>query len=283
MWERTAYANQNKADLFISIHADGVKNNSVYGTSTFVLGLHKSQANFDVAQRENSVITLEEGYKEHYENFDPKAPESYIMFELVQNIHLDQSLNFAAKVQSQFTDRVHRKNRGVKQAGFLVLWNTTMPSVLIETGFLTNPTEEIFLNSDQGQDLIASAIFRAFRDYKEELYSKKTYVKTEKTEQVSTIEQKPKGDSKKDSKNIWFEVQILSSSKKLDLNSSKFKGLKNITERQIDGTFKYFVGNETDYESIVEIQNKIRQSISDAFTVAFDNGKKISIRKALKK
>ena len=283
LWERTAFANQNKADLFISIHADAVNNKSVYGTSTFALGLHKSQANFDVARRENSVITLEEGYKEKYENFDPNAPESYIMFELCQNIHLDQSLNLASKIQEQFTNRVHRKNRGVKQAGFLVLWNTTMPSVLIETGFLTNVDEEKFLVSEQGQDLIASAIFRAFREYKNELDEKKPSIKNTKSEVKDIVKIEVEKKPKNTSNNIWFEVQILSSSKKIAIDSPKFKGLENITERKINNSYKYFVGKETDYDSIIKFQKYVRNSISDAFTVAFDNGEKITVRQALKK
>ena len=140
--ERADIANKNKADLFICIHANANPNTKAYGTETFVMGLHKDEGNLAIAQRENSVILMDENYEERYEGFNPNSPESYILFELIQSAYLESSLRFAQKVEGQFKDRVGRLSRGVKQAGFVVLWRTTMPSVLIETGFLTNSTEE---------------------------------------------------------------------------------------------------------------------------------------------
>jgi len=168
---RADVANKNKADLFISIHANSIVGANAYGTETFVMGLHKDNSNFEVAKRENSVILMDENYKEKYEGFDPSSPESYILFSLNQSAYQVNSLNFAQKVEDQFKNRVGRSSRGVKQAGFLVLWMTTTPSVLIETGFLSNNKEETFLASDKGQDLIASGIYRAFKDYKTEIES----------------------------------------------------------------------------------------------------------------
>jgi N-acetylmuramoyl-L-alanine amidase len=164
--ERAAIANKHKADLFICIHANAIVNAVAYGTETYVMGLNKDASNMDVAKRENSVITLDENYEERYEGFDPKSPESYILFELTQGAYKESSLLFAAKIEEQFKNKVGRSSRGVKQAGFWVLWRTAMPSVLIETGFLSHVKEEAYLNSTEGQDLIASGIYRAFKEYK---------------------------------------------------------------------------------------------------------------------
>lgn len=164
--ERAAIANRNKADLFICIHANAIVNAVAYGTETYVMGLHKDEGNMDVAKRENSVITLDENYEERYEGFDPKSPESYILFSLTQSAYHESSLLFAQKIEEQFKNRVGRHSRGVKQAGFWVLWRTAMPSVLIETGFLSHAKEESYLKSAEGQDMIASGIYRAFKEYK---------------------------------------------------------------------------------------------------------------------
>ena len=169
--ERADIANRNKADLFICIHANANPNTKAFGTETFVMGLHKDEGNLAIAQRENSVILMDENYEERYEGFNPSSPESYILFTLIQSAYQESSLKFAQKVEGQFKERVGRLSRGVKQAGFVVLWRTTMPSVLIETGFLTNSTEEKFLARDEGQELIASGIYRAFKEYKNEVES----------------------------------------------------------------------------------------------------------------
>ncbi len=169
--DRADVANKNQADLFISIHANSIVGANAYGTETYVMGLHKDKSNFEVAKRENSVILMDENYKEKYEGFDPKSPESYILFSLNQSAYQENSLRFAQKVEDQFKNRVGRSSRGVKQAGFLVLWMTTMPSALVETGFLSNAKEEKFLGTDAGQDLIASGIYRAFKEYKTEIES----------------------------------------------------------------------------------------------------------------
>lgn len=176
--ERAQIANKNGADLFISIHCNSLPANtsesrkqSVFGTETYIMGMHTSDANFDVAKRENSVILMEEDNKETYEGFDPNSPESYILFSLYQSAYLENSLRIADKIEHQFKDRVKRKSRGVRQAGFWVLYRTSMPSVLVETGYLSNHSEEKYLNDSYGQTLIASGLFRAFRDYKNEIES----------------------------------------------------------------------------------------------------------------
>jgi N-acetylmuramoyl-L-alanine amidase len=169
--ERAHIANKAKADLFICIHANAMPGSKAFGTETYVMGLHKDESNFEVAKRENSVILMDENYEERYEGFDPNSPESYILFSLTQSAYLESSLMFAQKIEGQFKTRVGRTSRGVKQAGFVVLWRTTMPSVLIETGFLSNSTEEQYLSSAEGQELIASGIYRAFKEYKSEVES----------------------------------------------------------------------------------------------------------------
>ncbi|HYC85802.1 MAG TPA: N-acetylmuramoyl-L-alanine amidase [Chryseosolibacter sp.] len=169
--ERANIANKAKADLFICIHANSLPGSKAYGTETYVMGLHKDEHNFEVAKRENSVILMDENYEERYEGFDPSSPESYILFSITQSAYLESSLMFAKKVEDQFKTRVGRVSRGVKQAGFVVLWRTSMPSVLIETGFLSNSDEEQYLASPAGQELIASGIYRAFKEYKSELES----------------------------------------------------------------------------------------------------------------
>jgi len=168
---RAELANKSHGDLFVCIHANSLPGAPAYGTETFVMGLHKDKGNFEVAKRENSVMLFDEDYKERYEGFDPESPESYILFTLSQSAYQESSLKFAQKVEAQFKTKAGRYSRGVKQAGFWVLWKTSMPSVLIETGFLSNMKEENYLASDKGQDVIAAGIYRAFKEYKMEMES----------------------------------------------------------------------------------------------------------------
>lgn len=166
--ERAKVANMHGADLFISLHCNAGPP-AAAGTETYVMGLHSSERNLDVAKRENSVILQEEDYKEEYNGFDPNSDEGYIMLANQQCAFLEQSLQLASKIEHQFDERVKRHSRGVKQAGFLVLWRTTMPSVLVEMGFLTNKDEENYLIQKENQVLMASGIYRAFKEYKNEL------------------------------------------------------------------------------------------------------------------
>jgi len=176
--QRAQIANKSGADLFISIHCNSLPKNTsykkkqgVYGTETYIMGMHTSDDNFEVAKRENAVILMEDGNKEVYEDFDPNSPESYILFSLYQSAYMENSLRFADMIEHQFKERVQRKSRGVRQAGFWVLYRTSMPSVLVETGYLSNSKEEKYLSDPYGQTLIASGLFRAFRDYKNEIES----------------------------------------------------------------------------------------------------------------
>jgi len=169
--ERANIANRNRADLFVSIHCNATRSPSVHGTETYVMGSKNFSANFDIVKRENAVILLEDNYEENYEGFDPQSPESYMVFNLMQKAYFANSLSLAQKIETDFVNRVNRSSRGVKQAPFYVLWTTSMPSVLIETGFLSNSNEERFLNSKEGQAYIASGIYRSIKNYKEEIES----------------------------------------------------------------------------------------------------------------
>ena len=168
---RAQIANKNNADVFVSIHCNATPKGgrAAHGTETYTMGLHTTRHNLEVAKRENAVVLLEEDYQENYQGFDPQSPESHILFSLYQNAYNDSSVKLAQKIQHQFKNRVGRNCRGVKQAGLLVLWKTTAPSVLVEVGFITHPQEEKYLNSKLGQTYIASGIFRALRDYKHEI------------------------------------------------------------------------------------------------------------------
>ncbi len=170
LFERAAIANRRKADLFISIHCNASPSSKVvHGTETFTMGLSKAEGNLDVAKRENDVIKQEANYKERYKDFDPNSPLANIMLANRQSAYMASSLDFAGKIEKQFKSHAERSSRGVKQAGFIVLWKTAMPSVLIEAGFLSNQDEEEYLNSDEGQDAITDSILRAFKAYKEEI------------------------------------------------------------------------------------------------------------------
>jgi N-acetylmuramoyl-L-alanine amidase len=236
--ERPKIANKNNADLFISIHTNWAKYKSVAGAETFVMGHTKDQANLEVAMKENEVILLEEDYSTKYAGFDPKSPESYIMFSLMQNVFLEQSTDLAAKIQHQFNTRVERNDRGVKQAGFWVLYNTTMPAVLIETGFITNPSEEEYLNSELGQDYLASAIFRACRDYMNEIDIKSeiTTVRNDESSSVSNSGVKAFSDQ------LVFMVQVATVSNRTETKPDNFKGLKDIVEIVEQDRYKYATG-----------------------------------------
>lgn len=265
LYQRGDIANKAKADLFISIHANSFPQNSrVAGTETYVMGLHTDERNFEVAKKENSVITFEEDYTSHYEGFDPNSAESYIIFSLMQNAFLEQSADFASNVQEQFKTKAKRKDRGVRQAGFVVLWRTSMPSVLIETGYISNPTEEAYLKSKTGQEYLASAIYRAFKNYKSEIESKSHFTQTI-TEQES-----------------FFKVQIASSKLRIPLDSPTFKNYKDVVELESKGRFKYAIGNMISYDDILEFNKKVRVDFKDSFIIAVRKGEIIPLSDALK-
>ena len=281
--ERAEIANKNKADLFMSIHVDGHQSKQPFGTSTYVMGLHKTQENLELAKKENAAILLEEDYTAKYEGFDPTSAESYIMFSFLQNTFLDQSLNYAAFVENEFQTRALRKSRGVKQAGFLVLWKTTMPSVLIETGYLTNPREEKYLSSSNGQDYIASAIYRAFKSYKKAIEDKSNFATLIEKEIDTDTDLAPVNVPVNDTSEIFFKIQIASSSNSVSTSPEQFKGLENVEELKIDNIYKYTVGSSSNYADIIKFKKDIEDKFPDAFIIAVaKTGRQIPVNEALK-
>lgn len=164
--DRSEISNRNKANLFVSIHCNANEKKDIHGTETYAMGVHKNEGQLNIMKRENSDILKEENYKEKYDNFDPNSEESYILFKLQQHGFLSLSLDLASRVEKHFDEHAKRTSRGVKQAGFLVLWKTTMPSILIETGFLSNEAEEKYLTSIEGQNALATSIYKAIKEYK---------------------------------------------------------------------------------------------------------------------
>ena len=286
LYKRAEIANKNNAQVFISVHVNSMENKNYTGTSTYVMGVDKSEENLEVAQTENSVILKEKSYKQNYKGFDPNSPESYITLSLLQNAHLEQSLMLAKKVQDQFRTRAGRKDRGVRQAGLVVLWNATMPAILVETGYISNPTEEKYLMTDYGQSIIASAIFRAFRDYKNEIEKNSKYIPAGKTNNVAkTNQSKGKLASQKETDTetgVIFRVQIKSSINRIPKGSKEFKGLKNVKEINYKGVYKYYYGATESFNEILKVQAEVRKKIPDAFVVSFKNGKRIPLNQALK-
>lgn len=263
--ERAAIANRANADLFISIHCNSSTLQTAYGTEIYILGLHKSEENLEVSKRENSVILMEDDYVQNYDGFDPNAPEGHIIFSLFADAHMDQSIAFAQETNDQFQNRVYRKSRGVKQAGFLVLHQTTMPSILVELGFISNKNEEAFLLSEEGAVYLASALYRAFKEYK------------------SRIELDiPENDYPVDKDTVLFKIQFMASGKKVNIGNR----YEDIREYEIDesspNVYRYLTGNFNDYKDAILYQNKLRANgLKDAFVVAFKNGKRVTINEAL--
>ncbi len=277
LYRRAKIANENHADLFISIHANSNPSTKPYGVETYVMGLHKTAGNLAVAKRENSVILKEADYQKQYDGFDPNSPEANIIFSLYQNQYLAQSLDFASLVQKQIREKVRRYDRGVKQAGFLVLWRTTMPSVLIEVGFISNPEEGKYITSEKGQDLIASGIYRAFKEYKQK------YEKNIPDDDININDNATKDTTKTNKTNIYFSVQLSTSSKKINTKPQNFKGLKDVYYKKSGKFYKYYATKTKDYSKILEIEKIAKEKYKDAFVVAFDGDKKISVKQAKKK
>ena len=251
--DRTDLANNSNADLFLSIHCDSFTKSSAKGSSSHVMGLRYTDANLRVAQKENSVIYLEDNYEENYDGFDPYSPESIIAFSLSQTTYLDQSILMAQKIQNQFRERVKRVDRGVKQTPLWVTRATSMPSVLVELGFISNNDEEDFLNSDNGQSYMASAIFRAVKEYKQELESTTSVLEkkpfSNRFENLP-VKNTPKPKQENKQKDVIFKVQFLTS-----VNLQTIKSVDNFSVSYFteDNVFKYTMGSETNFLSLIHI------------------------------
>ena len=310
---RAEIANNAKADLFISIHTNALaKNRTAKGASTWTLGLAKSDANLEVAKRENSVILYESDYKTRYAGFNPNSAESYIIFEFMRNKHMEQSISLASEVQKCFAS-AKRNNRGVRQAGFLVLRKTSMPSILVELGYISNPAEERFMRTKEGQNKLATAIYNAFTKYKweydrkrgalagnasaapilevadniddnqpisappgsEEYIRQKNKMEESNQSRVSksAVSAKQAGRVKKGQ--TIYKIQILTSDKKLSSGSKLFKGYKNVDYFIEKGIYKYTYGETTSFDSIRKLRRQVAKDFKDAFIVAFKDGKKV--------
>lgn len=297
---RSQIANEEKADIFVSIHANAAASSDASGTETFVMGNSKTASNLEVAKKENSVITLEDDYKTSYAGFDPNKPESLIGLTLVQEQYVAQSIELASKVQGKFTNDLKRKNRGVKQGPFWVLHGAFMPSILIELGFVSNPDEGAYLNSDEGREALARSVANAILDYKKQYHSNnsiknvavepverpvvaETPARTKEVEPAKTSSIEVSGPEKETKSGVRFMVQLAASSKEIATSPANFKGLSNVSVVKEGSSYKYYYNETSDInrarKALEEAKNK---GYTSAFLVAYKKGKKVSIQEALK-
>ena len=307
--ERANIANRANADLFISVHTNALPAGKIArGFETYSLGMHRAKDNLDVAMRENSVISMEKGYQQTYQGFDPKSSESYIIFEFIQGKNMERSVDLARMIQRSVCNDANRPDKGVHQAGFLVLRETSMPSCLIELGFITTPDEEQLLNTDSRVDDIAKAIYEGFAQYKNK-YDKRVTVpyrsssddkeemptivpKTIK-EQPKTIKQSPKVARETTKPKVVekstayndapvFKVQILVSSRALRSGDAHFKGETGYESYQEGGMMKYTIGNSANYNEIYRLRKSLLDKFPEAFIIAFKDGQKYDVNQAIR-
>ena len=275
--QRANIANKADADLFVSVHCDAFTSPKAFGAGTFVLGLHANERNFKVAQKENAVIFLEDDYEKNYDGFNPNDPESVISLILMQETYLDQSIDAAGAIQKSFVSNLNRKDRTVKQAGFVVLKYTYMPSVLVETGFLTNKSEGSFLNSSKGQLNMSNAIAKAIINYK---YLREASIQELVTNEIS---QEIKPVKTNVFSNITFKVQIAASKRNLKTKPYNFKGLRQISKSKKANLYRYFYKKTNNYKDAQRFLKEVKKKgYSNAFIVAFNGDKKITISEALR-
>lgn len=302
--ERANIANRADAHIFVSIHCNANKNSAAFGTETYVMGMTKNASNLEAAKRENSVITLEKDYKQKYEGYDPNSPETMIGMTLMQEEYLDNSISLASKIQDIFTDGLKKKSRGVKQAPYMVLHKAYMPRVLVEMGFISNPTDGAYLDSEYGQNETARAMADAIISYKKEYFGSgavENAIAEKPSQKVVEPVIKPTPDdtivpSKAIVKNpvtklpevkpaapgVTFKVQLAVSSTKLDLVPSNFNGLGSLSVLSANGLYKYMYGESNDYNDARRLLGEAKsKGYESAFVIAFRDGKKITIQDAL--
>ena len=305
---RADIANKNKADLFVSIHTNALPRGRIArGLETYTLGMHRAGSNLEVAKRENSVILIEKDYKQRYEGFDPNSSESYIMFEFMQDKNMAQSVELARFVQKRACASANRQDKGVKQAGFLVLRETSMPSCLIELGFITTSDEEQYLNSSDGIDRLGYGIYQAFVDYKRKYDTKirtpymaeeqqdiniptvvpqeeKVSVPAKVQKEPDVTDAKPSVDVVKSSQEsaLVFKVQIMASSSRKKITKSKLNGQGEATCYEEGGFYKYTVGESEDYDEIVKVREALVENFPEAFIIAFKGGQRVDTRAAIR-
>lgn len=290
--ERGQIANKAGADLFISIHINSAESSSASGTSTYVMGVDKTGANLKVAMKENDVITYEEDYSSKYQGYTPGSPESFIIFSLMQFSHQSQSILLADMVQKQFNAKTNMRDRGVRQAGFLVLWSAAMPSILAEFGFISNSTEEKFIGSKKGRDTYARCLFNAFSEYKTRCEGHGTLIvldddkpegnSVSESNDTQESQEELSAPSRSDSRPI-YRIQVASADRKLPKNAAQFKEYRGkVTEMRIGNMYKYYVEEASTYSEALTLQRRVRKSIKDAFMVPFIDGEPVSVDEARK-
>ncbi len=301
LYRRAQIANNAHADLFISIHCNASENHAGNGVETFVMGLAKSEANQAVARKENAAMLMEKNYKNNYDGFDPSSPESNVIFSLYSSAYLNKSIMLADKVQRQLVAVSDMTDRGVKQAGYWVLYKVAMPSILIELGFLSNPSDESYLAKSANLQNEAIAIYNAFVDYVNAVggynykHLKTKEVVTQKEEKPAAVNQALAKDTVTTAAKgketladtlaatgdeVRFRVQFLASPVKLKSNDSRLQGLPDVRHYSENGLWKYTAGNEETFASASEILNQVKKKYKDAFMIAFHGEKKITITEA---
>ena len=294
--ERTNIANKADANIFVSIHCNASKNTTASGSETYVMGVTKNASNLEAAKLENQVVTLEADYKEKYEGYDPKSPETMIGMTLMQEEYLENSINLASKIQDNFTDQLKRRNRGVKQAQFLVLHKAYMPRVLVEMGFISNPEEGKSLDSDSGQDDIAAAIASAIVNYKRAYYGTGSIVEDVRPSQKVETKTTPKAQAPKEvivekvietkaaiTKGVVFKIQLAVSGTKLETAPYNFNGLNPISMEPVNNLYRYMYGEAGSYdEAKVLLAQAKEKGYTTAFVIAFRDGQKITVQEAMK-
>lgn len=294
--DRANIANKANADLFISVHTNALPAGKIArGFETYSLGMHRAKDNLDVAMRENSVISMEKGYQQTYQGFDPKSSESYIIFEFIQGKNMERSVEIARSIQNSVCQNANRPDKGVHQAGFLVLRETSMPSCLIELGFITTPDEENLLNDESRIDDIAKAIYEGFAKYKNK-YDKRVTIpyRSQASEgngipsivpdsykrTVAPVKKQTPTSVKSDAP--VFKVQILVSSRVLRKGDAHFKGEENYDSYQESGMVKYTIGASANYNEIYQLRKSLLDKFPEAFIIAFKNGKKYDVNQAIR-
>jgi len=306
---RADIANKAKADLFVSIHTNAVERGYIKGFEVYTLGMHRASDNLDVAKRENSVITLESGYQSRYQGFDPNSSESYIMFEYLQDKNMENSVKLAKHIQKSVCSSASRINKGIHQAGFLVLRETSMPSCLIELGFISTPEEERELNDPTVQDQMARGIFQAFQAYRgrssavsypmaepspspAETAEDRVEMPTSEVVPLENAERSDNSDRRQESVEPSqpeasssapvFKVQIIASSRLLRSGDASFKGLTGTEYYSEAGMYKYTYGASSNYNEIYQLRKQILDRFPQAFIIAFKNGAKVDVNAAIK-
>lgn len=306
LYQRTVIANRANADLFISIHCNANDNHRAYGTESFVLGMgEKDQRLNKTAQLENAARLLEDNWETNYEKLDASNPAAIIALRAYQDAFLEQSISIADEIQHQFEGRVKRRNRGVKQQPLAVLRGSTMPAVLVELGFLTNPGEEDFLQSNRGKELLASAIYRAIKEYKYKRESRDALIQgvegqtsifdqieeapaattTENTKSAVAVEEAPTSAVAAPAvpSSLFFTVQLAVSRNDLACAPENFKGLEGVWKEEQYGLFKYYCGKISTYKEVEALKTTVTEQYPDAYIVAFAKDRKIDLNEAKKR